>query len=47
MTKKEYIKPTLNVVKIQQTQMLTASGMKTLSGKKGESSEDDLWYELE
>ena len=49
MTKKEYIKPTLNVVKIQQTQILAASDIKTLSGpnKSGSGSQDDDWYELE
>ena len=47
MNKKDYQKPTLNVVQLQhQTQILVGSP-NTLSGSKGEDSNQDTWYELE
>ena len=43
MTKKEYMKPTMQVVKVQQTQLICAS----LTGVKssGLDSESDLLYD--
>ncbi len=48
MTKKDYQKPTMNVVRLQhQTLLLQASEPATLSGSKGEDSNPDTWYDLE
>jgi hypothetical protein len=48
MTKKDYQKPTMRVVELQQRQhILTVSGPETLSGSKGATSEQDTWYDLE
>jgi len=49
MIKKDYQKPTIKVVQLQQRQhILTVSGPETLSGhaKNGEETED-TWYDLE
>ena len=49
MTKKDYQKPTMRVVQLQQRQhILTASGPETLQGhaKSGVETED-TWYDLE
>ena len=47
MTKKDYQKPTMKIVKLQQSQMLCSSPT-TLQGhaKSGEETED-TWYDLE
>ena len=48
MTKKEYQQPTMKVVQLQHRHhLLQASGLETLSGKKGATPEDDIWYYLE
>lgn len=47
MKKKSYEKPAMRVVKIQHTRMLMTSGVQTLSGSKGATEEEDLWYDLE
>ena len=48
MNKKDYQKPTMNVVQLQhQAQILAGSEPATLSGSKGEGSNPDTWQELE
>ena len=49
MIKKEYQKPTMKVVPLQQrTHLLQTSGPDTLSGHAKSGSEtQDTWYELE
>ena len=48
MIKKDYQKPTMKVVLLQQrTHLLQPSGPDTLSGKKGDGGDPDTWYELE
>ena len=49
MIKKDYQKPTMKVVQLQQrTHLLQASGgPKTLSGSKGEGGSEDTWRDLE
>ena len=48
MMKKDYQKPTMQVVLLQHhTQILAGSDPKTLSGKKGEGGSEDTWYDLE
>lgn len=48
MKKKSYEKPAMRVVMLQhQSHLLQASGIETLSGSKGATEEDDLWYDLE
>ena len=49
MTKKDYQKPTMNVVQLQHhTQILTGS-IQTLSGpnNSNDGSQEDDWYDLE
>ena len=49
MIKKNYQKPTIQVVQLQQrTHLLQASGLETLSGHAKSGSEtQDTWYDLE
>ena len=50
MNKKDYQKPTMNVVQLQhQTQILAGSEPKTLSGpnNSNDGSQEDDWYDLE
>ena len=48
MKKKNYQKPTMNVVQLHhKTQILIGSEPATLSGSKGEGSNPDTWQELE
>ena len=48
MKKKSYEKPAMRVVMLQhQSHLLQASGIETLSGSKGATEADDLWYDLE
>jgi len=47
MTKKDYQKPTMNVVQLQHQTQILAGSPNTLSGSKGEDSKPDTWYELE
>ncbi len=48
MTKKEYQKPSMKVVQLQQRQyILSGSEPKTLSGSKGATPEEDTWYDLD
>jgi len=48
MTKKDYQKPTIKVVLLQhKCQILAGSGPETLSGSKGDTPEEDTWYDLE
>lgn len=49
MIKKDYQKPTMKVIKLQQrTHILAGSGPDTLSGHAKSGSEtEDTWYELE
>ena len=48
MIKKDYQKPTMKVVQLQQRQhILTASEPKTLRGSQGSTPEEDTWYDLE
>jgi hypothetical protein len=47
-SKKEYQKPTMNAVQLQLHTLLgQASPPPTLSGKKGEDPESDIWYDLD
>lgn len=47
-SKKEYQKPTMNVVQLQLHTLLgQASPPATMSGKKGEDTESDIWYDLD
>lgn len=48
MIKKDYQKPSMKVVLLQQRQQLLAlSEPETLQGKKGEGGDPDTWYDLE
>ena len=48
MKKKVYQQPTMKMVQLQHRHhLLQASGLETLSGKKGATQEDDTWYDLE
>ena len=46
--KKEYMKPTVQVVQLQHhAQILAGSDPKELSGSKGEGGSEDIWRDLE
>ena len=48
MIKKSYEKPAMRVVMLQhQSHLLQASGIETLSGSKGATEDEDVWYDLE
>ena len=48
MIKKSYEKPAMRVVMLQhQSHLLQASGIQTLSGSKGATEDEDVWYDLE
>ena len=48
MTKKDYQKPTIKVVQLQQRQQILTGSPETLSGHSKSSSEtQDTWYDLQ
>ncbi len=49
MIKKDYQKPTVKVVQLQQHHHILAGSKEpaTLSGSQGATQEEDTWYELQ
>lgn len=49
MIKKDYQKPSMKVVQLQQHHHILAGSKEpqTLSGSKGDTQEEDTWYYLE
>lgn len=47
MIKKDYLKPTMQVVQLQPHGIICTSDPKTLSGEEGQGGSEDTWYDLE
>lgn len=47
MIKKEYLKPTMQVVQLQHHGIICTSDPKTLSGEKGQGGSENIWRDLE
>ena len=48
MHRKDYTKPTMTIVPLKhRSHVLTSSPVPTLTGSKGASEAEDIWYELQ
>lgn len=47
MHRKDYTKPTMTIVPLKHRSHVLTSSPPTLTGSKGTTDEDDIWYELQ